>query len=277
MSLDEDLRVTLTREAEWRTAPPPDVVGMISGGRVRRRRRTAARLSGVAAATVLVGSAAVGVMQSGLSDPGTEPGPASTPGPVVEEPPGLQAGQPYRMVVGSLRSGPLIKAEVTVDSDRWVEGDFARLGATAGRSWVGFGVYEPVRIPTGTGCVDDPRLVMFEETPDAVAGQLAGLPRSEVLQAPTRTEAYGRAAVHLRMRIDANCPTWYRVAETERGERGITYSPLGTDQVDVIIDFWVLDVGGTPVVVDQWRDVDAPPEIVDEARRARESVTIFVD
>jgi len=45
----------------------------------------------------------------------------------------------------------------------------------------------------------------------------------------------------------------------------------------VIIDFWVMDVAGTPVVVDQWRDVDAPPEIVDEARRARESVTIFVD
>ncbi len=30
-------------------------------------------------------------------------------------------------------------------------------------------------------------------------------------------------------------------------------------------------------MVDQWRNVDAPEEIVDRARRARESITFFVD
>ncbi|KRF35335.1 hypothetical protein ASG94_14645 [Nocardioides sp. Soil805] len=250
---------------------------MISGGRVRRRRRNVVRLGAVAAATVLVGSTAYGVLQVDLTAPGTDQGPASTPSPVVEEPPGLEPGRPYRMVVGSLRSGPLIEAEVTVDSDRWVDGDFARLGNSTGTTWVGFGVYEPVRLAAGTGCVDDRRMVMSEDTPDAVARQLAGLPRSEVLQAPARTEAFGRSAVHLRMRIDAECLNWYRVAETERGARGITYTAPGVAALNVIIDFWVMGVDGTPVIVDQWRNADAPAEIVYEATRARESVTIFVD
>ncbi len=47
----------------------------------------------------------------------------------------------------------------------------------------------------------------------------------------------------------------------------------GPNPESVVIDFWVLDIDGTPVVVDQWRDNDAPRELVDMARRARESIT----
>lgn len=274
MSLDEDLRVTLTREAERRTAPPPDIVGMISGGRVRRRRRTVVRTAATAALAVIVGFAAYGVTQADrLADPAPVPGPAdrTTPDPRLLGP---QPGRPYRMVVGSHRDGTMIEAEVTVDSNRWGTGDFAKLPDATVSSWVGLGVYEPLMLAAGNGCREDERRVTVAATPEAVAGQLSRLPRSEVLLTPTRTEAFGREALHLRMRIDPDCPTYYRLADTARGERGITYPGQDDVVVDVVIDFWVVDVDGTPVVVDQWRNVDAPAGIVDRVRRVRESITI---
>ncbi len=54
-------------------------------------------------------------------------------------------------------------------------------------------------------------------------------------------------------------------------------TPARARPADVVIDFWVMDLGGTPVVVDQWRNVDAPREIVDRATRTRESITFVVD
>ena len=107
--------------------------------------------------------------------------------------------------------------------------------------------------------------------------QLAGLPRSTVLQEPARTELFDRPATHLRLRIDVACPGYYRVAHSVVGTRGITYFMGGASAVDVVIDFWVLDVGGVPLVVDQWHNVDAPPDLVDQAREARESITFEED
>lgn len=277
MNLDEELRMAFTREAEDRTAPPPDLVGMISGGRARRRRRTMVRAAATAAVAVLVGSAAFGVTAAdpwGRPTRGPAPADTSRPDPQLLGP---QAGQPYRMVVGNHRDGVPIEAEVTVDSSRWGSGDFAKLPDAALGSWVGFGVYEPLMLAAGNGCREDERRVTAGTTPGDVARQLTELPRSKVLLAPTRTEAFGREALHLRMRIDPECPTYYRLADTARGERGITYPGQDDVVVDVVIDFWVVDLDGTPLVVDQWRNVDAPQRIVDRARRARESVTFVVD
>ena len=39
MNLDEQLRAALDREAEMQQGPAPDVDRLISGGKVRRRRR----------------------------------------------------------------------------------------------------------------------------------------------------------------------------------------------------------------------------------------------
>lgn len=65
MNLDDQLRAVLNAEADVRTAPPPDVRGMISGGRTRRRRRNAAWAGGsVLAALVAVGGL-YGVAQLG--------------------------------------------------------------------------------------------------------------------------------------------------------------------------------------------------------------------
>ena len=60
-----------------REVPQPDLQGLISGGRVRRRRRSAARIGTAAAVAVLVGGGAYGVM----------PGLQSTGAPEITEEP----------------------------------------------------------------------------------------------------------------------------------------------------------------------------------------------
>jgi hypothetical protein len=281
VKLDEELRVAFTREAEGRTAPPPDLVGVIIGGRARRRRRTVARLGAVAAASVLVGSAAYGVMQADLSGPGTGIGPASTPRTPLDRTslPLLDQGRrwldpgPLRFWAGSDHSGRAIEVEVVVAGRLWESGDYAKLPDRAGSSYVGFGVYRPKALAAGTGCVDDPSTTDPGTTVDELAAKLVALPRSEVLLAPAPTKAFGYDALHLRLRVDSDCPLYYRVAQTHVGDRGITYPGSDGVAADVVIDFWVLDLDGTTIVVDQWRNVDAPAGIVDRATRTRESVT----
>ena len=77
------------------------------------------------------------------------------------------------------------------------------------------------------------------------------------------------------MRVDVRCPKWYRVADTARGERGLTY-PGHHGVNDVVIDFWVVDVDGTAVVVDEWHNIDASAELMGRATRLRESITFVM-
>ena len=137
MNLDQELRATLGREAELRTAPPPDVAGIISGGRVRRRRRNMARVGVAAAVTVLVAGAAYGVTQLDRSDPRTGPGiagtptqpsePATIPPPLPDgagaRPP-LEPGSTYRVLVGTDTAFDKIEADWTVEGPNWVGGDY---------------------------------------------------------------------------------------------------------------------------------------------------------
>lgn len=56
MSLGDQFRTALNHQADGRSAPPPDVQGLISGGRARRRRRNATRAGfGVAAVMLVLG------------------------------------------------------------------------------------------------------------------------------------------------------------------------------------------------------------------------------
>ena len=141
-----------------------------------------------------------------------------------------------------------------------------------GTTYAGFGVYQPWALASGNGCDTDPTLGPLARTPAGLAAQLAALPRSTVLEEPAPARVVGVAAVHLRMRIDVDCPGYYRVAHAPGGTRGITYTPAGLPTPDVVIDFWVLDVNGAVVVIDEWHDTDAPSSVVDQARDARRSI-----
>lgn len=72
MNLDDQLRAVLNEEAGGRRAPLPDVRGIISGGRTRRRRRNAVRAGASVLATVVAVGGLYGVAQLGDYDTGSE-------------------------------------------------------------------------------------------------------------------------------------------------------------------------------------------------------------
>jgi len=109
--------------------------------------------------------------------------------------------------------------------------------------------------------------------PQQLAQQLAQMPRSEIVQQPTPTNALGRSAVHLRLQVDAACGDGAAYLATDN--RGISYfDKTPTGPVIVTIDFWVLDVNGTTVIVDMFHTKDAPRSLVAQAAAARESITL---
>ena len=274
MSFDEQLRAALNLEAEMREVPQPDLQGLISGGRVRRRRRSAARIGTAAAVAVLVGGGAYGVMQldsesTGAPEITEEPTqPPTTPSPLSEDRPPMEPGT-HRLSVGLDAEFEVMEAEVTVDGPGWRNSGGYPL-VSEGRSRAGVGVYQPSAVAGRTGCTSSWESQSRDagETPQDLARQLTRLPRSTVLQPPTPTEAFGRDTIHLKLRINDNCPVPenYQVAE----DRGITYSNLAQD---IVIDFWVLDLGGAPVVVDMWHQSGSSVQLMDRVAQARDSIS----
>lgn len=278
MSLDEELRATLAREAEARAVPTPDVAGLVRGGRARRRRRTTTRLAvaGLAAAVVAVTAFNVGALD--LRSDGelaSEPSPSPRAELETLSEDGRATLEPgtYRMFVGKDAAGARVDVDVTVDGPGWKHGDFPVVSDEHDTTYAGFGVYQPWALASGDGCETGPTLGPLPRTPSGLARQLADLPRSTVLQQPGRTSVAGIPAVHLRLRIQVACPGYYRVAHAAGGTRGITYSSVALEAPDVVIDFWVLDVDGAVVVIDEWHNLDAPAELAARARDARRSVT----
>lgn len=281
MSLDEELRTTLGLEAELHTVPPPDVVRLIQGGRARRRRRTLVRAAVAVAATVAVGAATLGYVTLDPRAGGEVVSPPSpTPRPDLEtySDDGRATLEPgtYRMLAGLRPDGTPVDVDVTVDGPNWKHGDFPLLSDGSGSAHAGFGIYQAFSLASGDGCVTGPTVAAAFPTPAVLAAQLVGLPRSTVLSPPRPAQVLGRGAVHLRLRIRVACPSYYRVANTAGGNRGITYAPNGLPD-DVVIDFWVLRAGGVVLVVDEWHDVDAPADLRERAQEARESIRFVAD
>ena len=282
MTLGDELRAVLDQEAEMHHAPPPDVDRLILGGRQRRRHRNLARAGGAALALVLVGGGAYVVMQQdGVTAQGSrlagEPSATSDPtgGPqaAVALPPdgypgGIDPGT-YRVLVGSDAAGLVLEADLTLEAG-WLTGSFPTT-RDAGK-YAGFGVYRPWSLGAGSGCEADAPKADLGVSPQALAQDLAHLPRSTVVQPIETTEAWGYGAQHLRLRIQDGCglDDFYRVAETPQGTRGISY---GREFTSVVIDFWVLDLDGAAVVVDSWHQVGSSVGLVDKVARAAESIT----
>ena len=280
MNLDEQLRAALNQEAEmqtrtrtrrgqadqWRPGPPaPPQRGAV----------------GVAAAVavVLVGGGAYGVTQI---DPGpARPEPA---GPTAESTTTPQAATGHRRPHDSsraptgcssastppaLRSTPTSPSTARAGAAANYPGACRRTQSTAASPSTGPSAGRRDRLRQTTAPNTD-----LGDTPQALAQQLAQLPQSTVLQAPTPVQAFGHDALHLRLRITNDCPAageaLPRVAETPRGSHGISYS---YDPKTVVIDFWVVDLDGVPVVVDAWHHDDASSELVDRIAQTRDSIT----
>ena len=278
MNLGEQLRAALNLEAEMQTVPRPDVDTLIRGGRVRRRRRNATRLGGVAAAAVLVAGGVYGLTQIDLGGAANSE-PASTPTAtsqtratqsLPDDGTPLEPDTRYRMLAGVDSTGATIDASLTYAGSGWTSGNYPVVSEYL--SYGGVGAYRPMALAAGTGCTGDAPRRDVGETPQALAQQLAKLPRSTVVQPATPVQAFGHDALHLQLRIDTECPAreGYRLAEAPRGSHGLNYSNVPKD---VVIDFWVVDLDGVPVVVDMWHQDDASSRLVDRIARTRDSIT----
>ena len=279
MNLEQELRAVLGQAAEMTDATRPDVESMIAGGQGRRRRRNLAWAGGVAAAVVLVGGSIYGVAQGGGDDGDTKTAtePTETTGseqstvPPYEDTEERLAPGTYRLPVAVFGNGEEIAADVTFGGEGWESRSNPTVSDDQGVA--SMGVYQPVALAGGSGCSDDPVVThSLGRTPESLADQLAGLPRSEVVQPPTPTVAFGLDAVHLRLRIDPDCdvPTAYRPVLAAWEPRGMTYTEANKV---LIVDFWVVEVDGILVVVDTVSNPDTPRGLVRQAAAAADSVT----
>jgi hypothetical protein len=286
LSRDEQLRA-LDREAAMQQAPTTNVDRSDSGGQVSRRRNVVRFGVASALAVVLVGGGMYAAEQIAT---GTDPEPAqppatATPQELFTDNLNLEPGT-YRMLVGADATGVEIVADLTFYGPGWISGPYPTVVAHNGvhehTARGGVAVYPPEALASGSGCTNEATKAPAN-TSQALAEQLAELPRSTVLQAPTPVQAFGHDALHLRLRIDRQCPAGkavcrvggrggcatYVVAETPRGSHGITY---GHNPVD--IDFWVMDLNGTPVVVDGWYPDGSSGELVERVDETRKSITL---
>ena len=266
--------------------PQLDVDSLIVGGRGRRRRRNVARLVGAALAVALVGGTAYGVAQLNPGNNGT--GPAIDPTQTTQTPETTQTSEPPRSVIlaqdgGQLldgryqmwaatdASGALIQAELTL-TPGWESGSFPTIAENNDTTMGGVAAYGPSALATGNGCAQP--MTSVSGTTRGLAEQLAQLPGSTVVQPVTSAAALGYDGFHLRVRIDVECGAAgpYLVADAPRGGRWVSHVEVPAR--DVIIDFWVVDVDGTPVVVDEWHTVNASQELVAKTTTARESITL---
>jgi hypothetical protein len=96
MNLDDQLRAVLDEEAGMRIASPPNVEGMISGGKARRRRRNAVRAGGGVLAAVIAVGGLYGLTQIGDGEADSQGLIATTPTPealpTFAEPEAITAG-----------------------------------------------------------------------------------------------------------------------------------------------------------------------------------------
>jgi hypothetical protein len=284
MRLDKELAAAFGREAEMRDVPVPDVEWLIRGGKSRRRRRNAGRVGVAVAAVVVISGGAYGVAQGGRGDPE----PVTVPPATSEsEPAAALSGFPdhknmtsiapgtYRVFVGSDPVGDTIKADLTVADENW-RWSGQPLVHEPLDTWAGVGVYQPDAIAGAAPCSGDWQSLPASSSPQSLARQLVRLPWSTVVEPLTPTEAFGHDAIHARLRIDDQCPLYeyYKIARTRGAEplarsRGVSY---GSSSQEVLIDFWVVDLDGTAVVVDQWHQVDASIQLVDRATEVLDSI-----
>jgi hypothetical protein len=272
-------------------APEPNVDRLISGGRARQRHRNMIRAWIVAAVAVVVAGGVYGLAQvdtGATSGPAPAVTPSSSPSSTVSSEGSVRVYKDegaevlpgrYRMVVGLDTHDVPIDAEFTLH-EVWLSGNYPVL-RDAG-IYGGLAVYQPTALSAGTGCLNDNPNTHVAQTPTKLAQQLAGLPRSTVLQPPTPVTAFGHPAMHLQLRIMQRCGRGvYRVAETLRGGHGISY---GDTLTPVVIDFWVEDVstgrprvddiGGAPIVVETWHQAGASSQMVNEIAQAGDSIKI---
>jgi hypothetical protein len=253
-------------------APRHDTNSAVSVGPAGRRRSVSRLGLATAAVLVLVGVSACEVGEGDSRDPETDGGVAEEVAPVSET---TAVPTENREEVGvDHESGLPISIVVPGDADFFGGGT----GVTPEDDealQVGLDVFQAESLAGGSSACSDESWSARSRQPAATAQalgrQLEQFPRSTVTRSVRPTSAFGHDAFHLRLRVDNGCPAGqaYRVAAAET-DFGISYSD--TPQ-EVVVDFLVVDVDGTPIVVALWNEAGAPTDLVQQATEVRDSIT----
>lgn len=287
MNLDQ-LLTDAARHVVDRVDPPEvDLEAVRSRARANHRRTVALA---VAAALVAIGLAGTSLLASGRET--TAPQPAVSPkGQIVLTLRNtncvagrcLQA-RAYGIPLGRDAAGDRLRAKVTVPTDGW-EGtwDGHRISrASAGGAAV-LSVYQPHGFAAQQPCGQDVTTKLATEaTMDDVVHDLTTLPQFDVVDGPRARPAFGHDTRYLKVRANRlTCPSLrgarYQLADIYwgEGEESGGESAIEPGRA-VVIEFWVLETGGKPVVVEARQEGAPGAALVHQLDQLRGSLTFGI-
>lgn len=290
MNLDQLLSEAAQRMAEQ--VDPPEVdLDVVRSRAHRAQRRKAAGVLGAAVVT----AALIGIPLLATGHDTTAPQPAVSPRSEIIRTlrdadcaadrclrPGV-----YGVPLGQDRSGQRLRARLTVEAVGWeANGSLHRLSRADAQGTVVLNVYQPHQFAGPQPCVADgaTRRVEPDAAVDDVVDLLTTLPQFALLDGPRAVTAFGRDARYVQVHAaEVSCSghtdpgVQYNLADIY-GTDGS--GPGGDSDIDpdqpVLIHFWVLELGGKPVVVEARQEGTPESATVRQLDQVRESLTFDI-
>lgn len=287
MNLEQRLTDAALHVAEHVEPPVVDLDAVRSQAHARRRMTVALA---VAAAIIAVGLAGIPLLAAGRDT--TAPQPAVTPRSEILRTlrdSDCAAGRclrpnNYSIPLGQSLSGERLRARMTVRGEGWeAEGWLHRVSRADAGGTVVLSVYQPHEFAGPQPCEPDgaTRKVAPDATVDDVVRLLTTLPQFAVAREPRAVAAFGRATRNLQVRanrlscsaVDAR----YSLVNIYGGD-GVEpdlQSHIDPDQ-QVLIEFWVLEFEGRPVVVEARQEGTPTGALIQKLDQARESLAFGI-
>ena len=287
MSLDQRLRDAARRVAQDVDPPEVDLDAIRSTAHANRRARIALA---VAAAILAVGLAGIPLLAAGRDT--TAPQPAVSPRSQIirtlldSNCAADRCVRPntYGIPLGQDTLGHRLRAKLTVHSGGWeADGYLHRLTRVDAGGAVVLAVYQPWEFAGSQPCDADgaTRKVAPDATVEDVVRLLTTLPQFAVVDGPRAEPAFGRDTRHLAVRANrVTCPSLddkYNLAHIY-GSDGL--EPDFDSDIDpgqsVLIDFWVLELDGKPVVVEARQEGTPDDAMVHQLDQVRRTLTFGI-
>ncbi|HET6969047.1 MAG TPA: hypothetical protein VFI44_12240 [Ornithinibacter sp.] len=287
MNLDQRLADAAHHVAEQVDPPEVDLDAVRSRARANRRATLALA---VAAAIVAVGLVGVPLLAAGRDT--TAPQPAVSPRSEIiktlrdSDCAGDRCLRPgvYGIPLGQDRSGQRLRARMVVRSVGWEAGGWQhRVSRANDEGAVVLNVYQPHGFagpqPCDAGAM---RAVAPDASADEVVRLITVLPQFALIVGPRALPAFGRDTRYLQVRADRiTCPdvegAQYNLADIYGGDgtKPVSDSDIDPDQ-PVLIEFWVLELDGKPVVVEARQEGTPGQAMIQQLDEVRESLSFGI-
>ncbi len=283
MSLEQRLAAAAHHVAEHVDPPEVDLDAIRSRAHTSRRRTAAVGLLAATVTAVAIGIPLLAGRDSAAPRPAT-----TSPSGIIATlrdsncgvnlclPPGT-----YRVELGQGVGGQPLSARLTVPTGGWESNGFQhRISRWSEEGTVVLNVYRPHTLVGPEPCEEATARLAPDAGVDDVVRLLTALPQLAVAQAPTAVPAFGHETVHVQVRADRivcrpSVPgAQYNLADIYGGpglEQGGD-SDIDPEQA-VLIDFWVLDLDGRPIVVEARQEGSPGPALTQRLVQVREALT----